>query len=107
VLQPAKHAALMQEIYTTYFEECVNHPRGAIYEQTVLSYELQRRGLVNVLPHTWNSIWVLYKKEEGTTALEKHIDAHYVTHFAGRVDYEKVAAISARDAAVAILSQAR
>jgi hypothetical protein len=93
VLQPAKHAALMQDIYDTYFEECVNHPRGAIYEQTVLSYELQLRGIVHVLPHTWNSVWVLYKKEESIAALQEHIDAHYVTHFAGRVDYEKVPAI--------------
>ncbi len=107
VLQPAKHAALMQEIYDTYFIKAVNHPRGAIYEQTVLSYELQRRGLVHVLPHTWNSIWVLYKKGEGIGALEAHIDAHYVTHFAGRVDFEKVAALSAWKAACAILTEGR
>jgi hypothetical protein len=105
VLQPAKHAGIMQEIYDTYFEEGVNHWRGAIFEQTALSYELQRRGLAYVLPHTWNSIWILYKKSEMIAALETHIDEFYVTHFAGHVDYEKVAAISARDAAVAIINQ--
>lgn len=93
VLQPAKHAAVLQEIYDTYFEKAVNHPRGAIYEETVLSYELQRRGLVHFLPHTWNSLWVFYKKDEAPAALQAHVDTHYVTHFAGQVDYQKVPAI--------------
>jgi hypothetical protein len=105
VLQPAKHAAVMQEIYNTYFEEAVNHYRGAIYEQTVLSYELQRRGLVYVLPHTWNTIWIFYKKQESIATLDAHINEFYVTHFAGHVDYEKVAILSARDAASAILTE--
>jgi hypothetical protein len=93
VFQPAKHAALMREIYASYYEKQVNHPRGALYEQTVLSYELQRRGLALVLPNTWNSVWVLYKKEETVPALQTHVDAHWITHFAGRVDYEKVPAV--------------
>lgn len=107
VLQPAKHAALMQEIYDTYFQRQMHHPRGAIYEQTVLGYELLRREKVVLLPPTWNSLWNFYKKDEMIESLERHIDTHAMTHFAGWVDFEKVAVLSARDAASAIIYQGR
>ena len=50
ICAPQIHGAMFRELVAQYIEIQRGHPRGAQYEQAMLSFELQTRGLAHFLP---------------------------------------------------------
>lgn len=90
VFQPKKHKALLETIFNTYVSKCVGHPRGFIYEQSVIGYEIQKAGKLVCLPSKFNTIWALYHWENPEIELESFFQTTWFLHFAGSVDLDKV-----------------
>jgi hypothetical protein len=95
VMQPAKHAALLERIYRTYVGKSLDHPRGFHFEQSAIGYELMKNNAYYILPNKFNAVWGIYRifrtmaRSPGLT-LEVFYNDNYMTHFAGRVDIDKV-----------------
>ena len=94
VLQPKKHRELLERIFQTYIYQCGLHPRGDIFEQTAIGYELQKANCFTILPNTFNTIWALYKWSNPTINLKEFFDSTWFLHFAGKVDLEAVPSLT-------------
>jgi hypothetical protein len=87
---PAKHGQYLKEIYETYRETAMFHPRGFIYEQSAIGYCLVRDNKYICLPNEWNGLWIVNKFVYKDKELSEFIGETYFTHFAGRFQYEKL-----------------
>ncbi|MCW5718038.1 MAG: hypothetical protein KIS68_09445 [Bauldia sp.] len=104
VFSPAQHGPLFRELVAVHAEAHRNHPRGPHYEQSMLSYELQRRGLAELVPTAWNCLWPLHRRsprwgppDPGLGAAERWadlrhfrgvVDANFFVHMAGGLDHD-------------------
>lgn len=93
VLQPQKHRAFLESIFEKYIQFAEEHPRGFIFEQTVISYELITQNNYVLLPNKFNTIWALYKWDDPSSNLVDLFKQSWFLHFAGRVDIEKAASL--------------
>jgi lipopolysaccharide biosynthesis glycosyltransferase len=93
VFQPKKHRKLLEDIFQKYIHTCENHPRGFIFEQTVISYELLKQNAFVLLPSAFNTIWALYKWNTPSLDLHPFFRKTWFLHFAGKIDIEKVEAL--------------
>jgi len=90
VMQPKKHALLLERIYHKYVANSIGHPRHFHFEQSCIGYELQNNHLCCILPNKWNALWGLYKDTNYYKDLQTMVDNNYFTHFAGKVDLHLV-----------------
>lgn len=81
LIQPAKHARLLRETYDIYAPQAIGHPRHFHFEQSVVGYELQKRGLVKALPSAWNTLFSLYQRA-GYDKRRVYCKSNFV-HFTG------------------------
>jgi len=104
VCSPRLHGPLFRELAALHAEAYRNHPRGPHYEQSMLSYELQTRGLAAVLPAAWNCVWPLHRRSArwgppdpghgaaGRWADLRHfrevVEANFFVHMAGGLDHD-------------------
>jgi hypothetical protein len=91
VMQPAKHASFLLDIYNKYGKMAINHPRGFGYEQSCIGYELQKTNNYVLLDNKWNALWILYRDTNcfGRN-LQEMYNQNYFIHFAGKCDYHLV-----------------
>jgi hypothetical protein len=61
VMQPAKHATFLREVFDKHVTTCLTHPRKFHYEQAAIGYELQTQSMFTILPKRFNAIWYLQK----------------------------------------------
>ena len=90
VLQPKKHRDLLEQIFSRYISECGLHPRGDIYEQTAIGYELQKANCFTRLPNKFNTLWAIHKWDTPELNLKEFFDNTWFLHFAGKVDMEAI-----------------
>jgi hypothetical protein len=90
VLQPKKHRPLLESIFKKYIEACKSHPRGFIFEQTVIGYELIQANSYILLPNSFNRLWALQAWTDGSTDLEEFFNQNYFLHFAGKIGLDRV-----------------
>ena len=90
VMQPAKHAGFLLDIYNKYARMAINHSRGFGYEQSCIGYELQKTNNYVLLDNKWNALWVLYRDTKWYTDLQEMYNSNYLIHFAGKCDYHLV-----------------
>lgn len=90
VFQPKKHKEFLETIFNIYVAKCIQNPRGFIYEQTVIGYEIQKADKHILLPSEFNTIWALYKWENPEIQIEDFFQKTWFLHFAGSVDLDKV-----------------
>jgi hypothetical protein len=88
VLQPKHHRVLLEQIFKKYIQHCNGHPRGDIFEQTVIGYELQKAECFTLLPNTFNTLWAIHKWSTPELNLEEFYHTTWFLHFAGKVDLE-------------------
>lgn len=86
VFQPKKHREFLETVYKKYILNCIGHPRGLHYEQTVVNYEIQKNKMCAVLPNQFDAIWPIYK-EAGETNLVEFFFRNCFVHFAGGCDH--------------------
>jgi hypothetical protein len=92
VLQPKIHKDFLQYIYNKYVMQSISHHRGFHFEQSCIGYEIQTRNLYKVLDNRFNAVWGLTKMDNiDNITLNTYFNENYFTHFAGHVDYDKVA----------------
>lgn len=89
VIQPKKHAPLLETIFSTYVTRSIGHPRGFHFEQSAIGYELQIQKMYTILPNAWNLVWGLWK-EKGNTLEQVYHRLSYFLHFAGNIDFDKI-----------------
>jgi hypothetical protein len=83
VMQPKYHAALCQQIFDTYIERALTSPRGFIYEQDAIGYELHKQNKYVLLPHKFNAIWSLAHFDNPSLTVYDFYKENYFIHFAG------------------------
>jgi len=98
VYQPKYHAEFLSNLYNKYIDGILNNTRiGNDGDQDILSYHIQKEGLIHWLDERWNMVWVLYRflfypflvhKELLKKALGNLFDLSYVVHMAGHVDWD-------------------
>lgn len=104
VCSPARHGPLFRELVSLHAEDHRAHPRAPHFEQSMLSYELQTRGLAEVLPAAWNCLWPLHRRsarwgppDPGRGAAERWadlrrfrevVDTNFFVHMAGGLDHD-------------------
>ena len=91
VLQPKKHKDFLQGIYNKYIQQSITHDRGFHFEQSCIGYEIQKAQMYKVIDNKFNAIWGLIKMDNRKNiTLNKYFNKKYFTHFAGRVDFNKI-----------------
>lgn len=90
VLQPKKHKVFLEQIFKKYIFHCDGHPRGDIFEQTAIGYELQKADCFTLLPNKFNTLWAIHKWDTPELNLEDFFKETWFLHFAGKVDLDKV-----------------
>jgi hypothetical protein len=101
VYQPKHHAEFLSNLYKKYTPDILNGNRQLNdYDQDILSYHIQKEGLIHWLDERWNMVWVLYQillypflnpnehKEFLKMALGNLFDLSYVVHMAGHVGWD-------------------
>jgi hypothetical protein len=91
IARPALHGEYLRNIYETYKELAINHPRGYIYEQTAIGYCLVRDKIYTCIPNEWNGLWMINKLIYPDKELPEFIGETYFTHLAGKFQYDKLA----------------
>lgn len=94
VMQPKIHADFLEGIYKKYIEKSKTHKRGYIFEETCISYEMQKNNLYKILPNKFNALWALIAWDNiDNILLEDFFRDNYFTHFAGQAELAKVPAL--------------
>ena len=94
VFQPKLHREFLENIYNTYIEQFIHHPRGAHFEQSCIGYELQTRNMYTLLPKKFNAIWSLQASSEGNmVSASDFFRSNYFMHFAGHFGYNDIPAL--------------
>ena len=90
IARPAIHGEYLRKIYETYKETAIHHPRGYIYEQTVIGYCLVRDAKYVCIPNEWNGLWMINKIIYHEKELPAFIGETYFTHLAGSFQFDKL-----------------
>lgn len=88
--RPEIHGEYFRNVYETYKELAINHPRGFNYEQAVMGYSLVRDNMYTCMPNEWNGLWMLNKLVYPDKELPEFISETYFTHLAGKFQYENL-----------------
>jgi hypothetical protein len=98
IYQPKYHAEFLSNLYKKHIENILNNiPPDNDGDQDILSYHVQKEGLIHWLDERWNMVWVLYRilfypflehKELLKKALGNLFDLSYAVHMAGHVDWD-------------------
>ena len=88
VLQPKHHKLYLENIFKSYVLKAIDHPRGPLFEQSSIGYELQKDNKYVLLPNEFNVIWFYYKVL-GVSLVELFQKGCFI-HFAGRTDFDAV-----------------
>jgi len=90
VFQPKYHRNFLEKIFKKYIQFCDRHPRGDIFEQTAIGYELQKNQCFTLLPNKFNTLWAIHKWDNPELNLKEFFDTTWFLHFAGKVDLDKI-----------------
>ena len=89
VFQPKKHADFIKNIYDTYSDRFLTHPRSGHFHQAVIGYELMKNDKYVLMSTKWNCIWHHYKVYySDRLAIDVVFNDSYFFHFAGNIDSE-------------------
>lgn len=81
VANPSRDGSMLRSIYERYHQLSVGHPRGCHFEQSAVGYELQTTNTYQILPNSFNAIWVLHSL--AGMDYDSYFRQHYFLHFAG------------------------
>jgi hypothetical protein len=94
VIQPAKHAVFLKNIFEKYYKTQIDNKSGFHYEQSVIGYELQSNNLHYFMDMKWNSLWgnnkYWFNMIGSPITLQTFYDNHYFIHLAGKCDFHLV-----------------
>lgn len=91
VMQPAKHAKMLVDIYNKFAVRAVNHVRGYHFEQSCIGYELMKQEKCLIMDNKWNAVWSLYRDSKWyQKGLLDAYNGNNFIHFAGRADYHLI-----------------
>jgi len=104
ICSPRLHGEFFREVVLRYAEMQRGHPWGAQFEQAMLSFEFQTRGLAQFLPTAWNCLWPQHRRTmtwggpaPNTSARERLaelqrfravLDANFLVHLTGGLDHD-------------------
>jgi hypothetical protein len=98
--RPSIHGEYFKNIYETYKETAINHPRGFIYEQAAIGYCLVRDNIYQCLPNEWNALWVVSRIIYPEKELAEFIGENYFIHHAGKFQYKELGELLRAQAAL-------
>jgi hypothetical protein len=104
ICSPRLHGALFRDLVFKYAEIQRRHPWGLQFEQAMLSFELQTRGIAQFLPTAWNCLWPQHRRTMiwggpalNTSARERWadlrrlhnvLDTNFLVHMTGGLDHD-------------------
>ncbi len=94
VFQPKIHREFLENIFKKYIHYCGIHPRGDIFEQTAIGYELQKAKCFTILPNKFNTLWSIHKWDNPELKLKDFFDTTWFLHFAGKGDLDAVPSLT-------------
>jgi hypothetical protein len=91
VMQPKLHGQFLRNIYDKYVLQSIDHPRGYVFEQTCIGYELQKAQMYKLLDKKWNSVWgITHHAYKCRILLKVFFQQTYFLHFAGGGGVDKI-----------------
>jgi hypothetical protein len=91
VMQPKIHGQFLRNIYDKYVSQSIGHPRGFVFEQTCIGYELQKANMYKLLDAKWNSLWgVTAYGHSYKFSLKGFFQETYFLHFASGFGIDKI-----------------
>jgi len=95
VIQPAKHRDFLEGIFDRYHKNQLTSVHGFHYEQSVVGYEIQSKGLACFMDPKWNALWINHKYYYNTIlgqpmVLQDFFKNNYFVHLAGQCDFDVV-----------------
>jgi hypothetical protein len=104
ICAPRVHGALFRHLVAQHIETQRGHPLGAQFEQAMLSFELQTRGLAQFLPTSWNCLWPQHRRTakwgpprpnagvrerwDDLKRFREVLDANFLVHMTGGLDHD-------------------